>query len=168
MERLRIGFTGKLPYRMRLSVQIKIWVMDTLLYYPHRPINVVTGINSGMELFVARCAMELRKARKDVHLTIVIPVKTFSNYIQQIKCGHELTKKQTVIAAADEIRVIPGCFPAIVQVDRDRLIVAESDILGCCFTKRYNTDGITRNLISLIDHSPKIEVFNLIDVVKQQ
>ena len=154
MERLRIGFTGKLPYRMRLSVQIKIWVMDTLLYYPHRPINVVTGINSGMELFVARCAMELRKARKDVHLTIVIPDKTFSNYIQQIKCGHELTKKQTVIA--------------IVQIDRDRLIVAESDILGCCFTKRYNTDGITRNLISLIDHSPKVEVFNLMDVVKQQ
>lgn len=168
MARLCIGFTGKLPYRTRLSIQIKSWVMGTLLYFPNRPINVITGINSGMELFVARCAIDLKKERRSIYLTIVISDKTFYNYKVQVKAGHELTKKQAIIAAADDIRVIKGCFPALVQIDRDRLIVEESDILGCCYSKQYNTDGITRNLISLIDHSPQIKVYNLLDYIKQK
>lgn len=142
--------------------------MDTLLYFPNRPINVITGTNSGLELFVARCAIDLKKKRPNVYLTIVISDKTLSNYNRQIKAGHELTRKQAIIAAADDIRVIRGSFPAIVHIDRDRLIVEESDILGCCYSKQYDTDGITRNLISLIDHSPQIKVYNLLDFLKQK
>lgn len=121
-----------------------------------------------MELFVARCAIELKKKGKNVCLTIALSDKTYSNYNRQVQAGHELTKKQTIIAAADEIRAIPGCFPAIVQIDIDRLIVSKSDILGCCYSKQYDTDVITRNLISLIDHFPQIKVYNLLDFIKQK